>query len=148
MVGRLPALKYLEAASSNACHTSSVGCRHDTSACVCTSMAIKSSVFILFPQGLSVACLIPIAQSTALGHQTGEQRRRFPVHGAELVAILENSVINRLEPYGIRVKQRTAAIPREAIAGAPHHVHVAGARGNSLLEDTDAFVDERIHATF
>src|SRR6202022_2703821 len=80
--------------------------------------------------------------------QTGEQRRRLPVHGAELVAILENAVINGLEPDGIRVKKWTAAIPREAIAGAPHHVHVAGACGNSLLEDTDALVDERIHTTF
>src|SRR3984957_12952697 len=145
MVGRLPALKYFEAASSNACHTSSAGCRPDTSACVCTSMAIKSSVFIWRPP--SVTCLIPTTQRTALAHQTGEQGRRLPVHGTESVAILENAVINRLEPDGIRVKQRTAAIPWKAIAGAPHHVHVAGARGNSLLEDTDAFIDERIHAT-
>src|SRR5271167_4897184 len=51
IVGRLPALKYFDAASSNSCQTSSAGCRQDTSACVCTSIAIKSFTFISIPRG-------------------------------------------------------------------------------------------------
>src|ERR1700691_311360 len=46
MVGRLPALKYLPAASSYGSHSTSAGWRQDTSACVCTSRAIRSSSFI------------------------------------------------------------------------------------------------------
>src|SRR5215831_18361058 len=47
MVGRLPNLKYFDAASSNSRPYSSVGWRHETSACVWTSKATRSSKFIL-----------------------------------------------------------------------------------------------------
>src|ERR1022692_823649 len=112
MVGRLPALKYFEAASSYACHTSSVGWRQDTSACVCTSIAIKSFVFITCVLWSSGACLIPIAERTPLGGQPGEQRCRLPMHGTEHIPILDHTVENGLQAGDIRIEQRAAAIPR------------------------------------
>src|ERR1700679_4386076 len=46
MVGRFPVLKYLPAAASNGCHISSGACLQETSAWVCTSIAMRSSSFI------------------------------------------------------------------------------------------------------
>jgi hypothetical protein len=53
MVGRLPALKYLFAASSYGCQKASAGCRQDTSACVWTSIATRSLTFISSAPGLA-----------------------------------------------------------------------------------------------
>src|ERR1019366_1074824 len=50
MVGRFPALKYFAAASSNSTPYSSAGARHDTSAWVWTSMAIRSWTFMGLPR--------------------------------------------------------------------------------------------------
>src|SRR5581483_7219724 len=52
MVGRAPLLKYFMAASSNSRPYSSAGWRQETSACVCTSKATRSSKFILVIGGV------------------------------------------------------------------------------------------------
>src|SRR5450631_4770645 len=110
MVGRLPALKYLEAASSKACHTSSAGCRHETSACVCTSIAIRSFVIILSPLVRLMTRLVPVAERTPLGHQALEQRRRLPMQGTELIPVFQQAVVNGLQTDRVH---RTA-VPRDS----------------------------------
>src|SRR5258708_5654641 len=76
--------------------------------------------------------------------QFHEQRRRLP-HGA-LVAFLKrlNRIQDLLQPDGIRVKHRPAAVGREAVAGEVHHVDVGGPQRDAFLEDLGAFVDEGV----
>src|SRR5271156_3427631 len=101
MVGRLPALKYFDAASSYSFHTSSTGCLQDTSACVCTSIAMRSFTFIVNP--LSIAFSIPLRERTPLADQAREQGRGLPVHGTELVAIFQDAVMNGFQADRIRM---------------------------------------------
>src|SRR6266404_5562648 len=138
MVGRLPALKYFEAASSKTCQTSSAGWRHDTSACVCTSIAISSFVFIRMSPS-SVACLVPFLQGSPLRRQLGEQRRRLPMHGPELVPVFENTVVNRPQANGIGIEQGTAPIARMAdprIAAPRIAVRRLTSRSPALLQSS------------
>src|SRR5678815_548180 len=143
MVGRLPALKYLLAASSYSFQTSSTGCRHDTSACVCTSIATRSLMFI----GVlgSAACGVPLCERTPLAHETREQRRRLPVQRTEQCPVLHDAPEHGPEPDAVGVEQRPAAIARKPVAGRPHDVDVTAAHRDALVENTQTLVDERIH---
>src|SRR6266404_5370723 len=62
----------------------------------------------------SVACLVPFLQGSPLRRQLGEQRRRLPMHGPELVPVFENTVVNRPQANGIGIEQGTAPIARIA----------------------------------
>src|SRR5277367_2486798 len=118
IVGRLPALKYFDAASSYSFHTSSVGWRQETSACVWTSIAIRSLMFMVPPLKRTARCF-PFGQRTPLAHQSREQRRRLPVQRSESVAILEYAVMDGLEADGVGIIKRPAAVAGESVAGAP-----------------------------
>src|SRR5271154_2988024 len=66
MVGRLPALKYLFAASSYGCQNASAGCRQDTSAWVWTSIATRSLTFIASTPGFAQSGgTAPLARQSA-----------------------------------------------------------------------------------
>src|SRR6476646_5866312 len=80
IVGRLPTLKYLLAASSYGCQTSSCGWRQDTSAWVWTSMAIRSSIFMAGSWSSLLARVLK--RGRALFDEIAESLRRFrrPLH--------------------------------------------------------------------
>ena len=70
------------------------------------------------------------------------------MHGSEDPAVLEDALVQRPESDQVGMEQRPAAMTRKTVAGGPHHVDVAGAQRNALLQDPDAFVDQRIQAPF
>src|SRR6185503_193740 len=73
-----------------------------------------------------------------------EQRRGLPHR--TLVALLE--LLDRgqhlVQPHGVGVEHRPAAVGRKAVAGEVHHVDVGGAQRDAFLEDLRALVDERV----
>src|SRR5882672_1500084 len=95
----------------------------------------------------SVACLVPFLQGSPLRRQLGQQRRRLPMHGPELVPVFENTVVNRPQANGIGIEQGTAPIARKAVARAPHDVDIAGAGRNTFVEYANALVDEGVYAS-
>src|SRR5690349_22062771 len=112
MVLRLSALKYLLAASSYGFDASSGSWRQDTSACVCTSIAIRSLTFNgrSSSRRCSAALFVPVGKGTAFEHQLHQQWRRFPVHGAEHAAIFLHAGEQRRQADGVGVEHRSAAI--------------------------------------
>src|ERR1700676_1596282 len=146
IVGGLPALKYFEAASSYCFQTSSTGCRQETSACVCTSIATRSWRFMPWGSCASVPYLVPVRERTPLAHQAHEQWRRLPVHRPEQIPVLEDALEHCRKPDRVGVEQRAAAVARKAVAGGPHDVDVTGAQRDTLLQDANAFIDDRQQA--
>src|SRR5690349_3817162 len=73
-----------------------------------------------------------------------EKRRRFP--DGPLIAIGKgfDPAQDLVQPDGIRVEHRPAAVGREAVAGEVNHVDVRGAQRDAFLEDLRAFVDQRV----
>src|SRR3984885_11430876 len=134
MVGRLPALKYFEAASSYCFQTSSTGCRQDTSACVCTSIATSCCRSMTRAPAPSVPSFVPVGERTPLAYQTLEQPGRLPVHRPEQLAVFEHAVMHGLQPDGVGVEHRAAAVARKAVSGGPDDVDVAGTQRHALLE--------------
>src|SRR5262245_41832366 len=149
MVLRLSALKYLLAAVSKGSDAGSGSCRQDTSACVCTSMAIRSFTFTTYSSSWGpTSFLVPVRKRTSFADQPHQQRRRLPVHGAEHLPVLFHSGQQNRQADGVCVEHRTAAIAREAVAGAPDHVDVAGALCDAFLEDAQPLVQQREDAAF
>src|SRR6185503_5948694 len=78
-----------------------------------------------------------------------EQRRGFPLR--PLVAFLEalDRAQNLVQPDGVGVEHRPAAVRREAVAGQVDHVDVGGAQRDAFVEDVGAFVhqcvDQALH---
>ncbi len=115
IVGRLPALKYLAEASSNFFHSSSGSCRHDTSACVCTSIAIRSLTFMLRPLRLLLA--LPLGDADAARRPAPPATAPAPSAWARsmLAVFLRMPVEQGLQADGLGVEHRPAAIARETV---------------------------------
>ena len=145
MVGPLAGLEVLGRASSNGFQASSGSCRHDTSACVCTSIAISSSdvhrCALLAAARASHCAMLSPRSTSSTSSGAGCQ-----CIGPKMSWYLRMPVEQRRQTDGVGIEHRAAAIAREAIARRPDHIDVGRAQRDALLQNAEALVEQRIQA--
>src|SRR5437763_4674550 len=82
------------------------------------------------------------SETTAVGRESLEQRRRRPVRVAEALAERLDTRQHVADSEAICVVQRSAAIAREAVTGKPHRIDVRWAGYHRFVENLRAFVDQ------
>src|SRR2546429_7584137 len=109
---------------------------------------LLSAPFQLLQSGVRAVETITasVIEPPAFFGEFDKQRRRLPLRA--LVALLEalDGVQHLVQPHGVGVEHRPAAIRRKAVAREANHVDVRGAQRDAFLEDMRALVGERVHA--
>lgn len=114
----------------------------------CRMMSLIWAIFL--PPAAEHWLLRTSRSSLRLGFEFLEPPSRGPI--AERIAarggMVRQPLCDHRQPDRVGHPYRSPPIVGEAVAGSPHHVNVARAIGDALIQDFQPLVDQRVQKTF